>query len=198
MPGNIPYSGEKHSDNVAYFVVDFICGLPDEFEKLIAPAVCTPESYEIILSKFSKALQLWSKQQMDVNLKLKSFVYSVICEAFKDNGIKKTTAPVEEILEYIVENLRDSSLRVSSLCDRFFISESQLRRNFIKATGLSPNEYILTLRINKAKNELICTEKAIKQISVECGFSSQYYFSRCFSENTKMTPTEYRKKYYFI
>ena len=61
------------------------------------------------------------------------------------------------------------------ICGRFFISESQLRRNIKKATGLPPDEYIRRLRINRAKNELISTQWKICEISESCGFSSPYY-----------------------
>ncbi len=198
LPREIPYSGKRHTDTVSYFVLDFLCVQEGELERLGAPAVFTPQSYNRIISKFSSAVALWNRQQINALLKVKSIAYSVIGEIFEQASLPKAVTPVDEIVEYIIENLGDASMKVSGLCNRFFISESQLRRNFIKATGLTPNEYILTLRINKAKNELICTEKTIKQISLDCGFSSPYYFSRCFSESEKETPTAYRKKHAFI
>ena len=152
----------------------------------------------LIFSKFSSAVSIWNRQQIDAFLKIKSIAYSIISESFERSSVSQTVTPIDKIIEYIMENLGDLSLKVSGLCNHFFISESQLRRNFIKATGLNPNEYILTLRINNAKTELICTKKPIKQISSECGFTSPYYFSRCFSESEKMTPTAYRKQHSFI
>lgn len=169
-----------------------------EFERFAAPAVFTAENFNLMFSKFSSALALWNRQPIDISLKLKSIVYAIISGFFEQSDSPKTVTATDEIIEYIIENLGNASLKVSELCNRFFISESQLRRNFIKATGSKPNEYILALRINKAKNELICTEKTIKQISFECGFSSPYYFSRCFSDVEKETPTAYRKKHSFM
>lgn len=195
LPGNIPYKGEQLSDTVAYFVLDFVCFEDDEFVQLAAPMVFSPRNYDRLTSKFFMMTELWNKQQINVQFKLKSFAYAIISEAFELKNTKESTTTIEEISEYILENLGDVSLKVSSLCDRFFISASQLRRKFIKATGMTPNEYIRTLRINKAKKELICTEKTIVQISLECGFTSPYYFARCFSESENTTPTAYRSKH---
>jgi len=198
LPKDVPYSGIRHTDIVSYFVLDFLCAEDGEFERFGAPAVFPAGNYNRMLSKFSSALELWNRQPINVSLELKSIIYAIISTFFEQRNPPQTVTATDEIIEYIIENLGDTSLKVSELCNRFFISESQLRRNFIKATGSKPNEYILALRINKAKRELICTEKPIAQISYECGFSSPYYFSRCFSEVEKETPTAYRKKHSFM
>jgi len=195
LPGNIPYSGKKHTEKVSFFVLDFLCDAENDFEKLGAPFVASPENYDVVFSKFSKAVFHWNKREIDVNLQMKSFVYSLLCEVYKQINSENNTTPVGDILEYIVDNLGNKSLNISYLCNKFYISESQLRRNILKATGYKPNEYILTLRINSAKNELIYSYKSIKQISDECGFSSPYYFSRCFSKCTKASPKEFKKRY---
>lgn len=198
LPKDIPYSGVRHTDCASYFVLDFLCAEDGEFSRFAAPAVFTVQNYNLIFSKFSSAVSIWNRQQIDTFLKIKSIAYSIISERFERSTVSQTITPIDDIIDYIMENLGDLSLKVSGLCNRFFISKSQLCRNFIKATGLTPNKYILTLRINKAKKELICTKKSIKQISSECGFSSPYYFSRCFSEMEKETPTAYRKKHSFM
>ncbi len=198
LPKDMPYSGVRHTDCVSYFVMDFLCAEDGEFTRFAAPTVFATKNYNLTFSKFSSALDLWSRQPIDVSLKIKSIAYEIISQFFEQNNSPKTITATDEIIEYIIKNLSNPSLKVLELCSRFFISESQLRRNFIKATGSKPNEYILALKINKAKNQLICTKKAIKQIAYECGFSSPYYFSRCFSEAEKETPTAYRKKHSFM
>ena len=97
------------------------------------------------------------------------------------------------IVSYIAKNIGDSTLSVADLCRKFFISESQLRRNIQRATRLTPSEYILTLRLNRAKNELSYTDRSVMEIAARCGFASPYYFSRCFSEEMGMSPLAYRK-----
>lgn len=195
LPGNLAYSGIRHTDTVAFFVLDFKCASEREMEQLSAPFTVSSPNYELCFHKFAKLVTMWNKQPIDAVFQVKSFVYQMLCELFRTEQEKQRTTVTEEILDYVVENMVNPSLSVEELHKRFFLSESQLRRKFVKATGMTPNEYILTLRLNRAKSELIYTKKQIKQIALECGFHSQYYFSRCFSQNCGISPKEYRKKY---
>lgn len=192
LPGNIPYSGKKYSEQVSFFVIDFKTMAKNDFEKFGAPCAIKCEEYDKTLSEFSKALEIWKKQTFSTMFLLKSALYSLLGTSYPKEIKTNTTSPIEEILSYIGENISDTELSVKKICENFFISESQLRRNFHKSAGVGPNEYISTLRINKAKSELSYSEKSISAISIECGFSSQYYFSRCFHSSTGMTPSKYR------
>ena len=191
LPGNIPYSGKKLTETVAFYVVDFECFSSNEFSDVIGASVHTMPKYDVFGEKFLRVVEMWKKQHIDVNLKIKAFIYSVLSDTVTHHESGNTTS-ASKILDYICENADDPSLCVKSLCEKFFISESQLRRNIIKLTGIKPNEYILKQRINRAKNELTYTSKSIGEISISCGFSSQYYFSKCFTKHIGMTPSKYR------
>lgn len=194
LPANVPYTGKRRTDTVAFFVCDFSCDSPEAFAAFGAPAVVHASDFDRLCDRFARAIDRWETQQADVNLRLKSFLYTVLCEALQDTGAPKVT-PTEDILAYIVEHIDDPALSVSHLCKQFYASESQLRRNIRKATGLNPNEYMLRLRINKAKMLLSRSDESVKQIAAICGFSSPYYFSRCFTAQTGLSPTSYRKEH---
>lgn len=189
FPGNLPYSGKMKSSSVAFIVLDFCCLKDDELEKFGAPCVFHSGDFEKHLSMLSKCVDLWNSNALGVNFTLKSTLYSILSDI---NFETEKAKPTKNILSYIISNLANPSLNVKTLCSEFFISESQLRRNMHKDTGFSPNEYIMTLRINKAKNELLHTNKEIKQIAIECGFASPYYFSRIFSKEVGIAPSKYR------
>lgn len=193
LPANLPYSGRKLADKCAFFVLDFECTPRDAFERFPAPAVLKAENYESAVLRFFDAIKAWNEQRSDVNFKMKAYLYRLICEALRDGAVQKNTVPVDVIVEYIAENIGDPTLSVADLCRKFFISESQLRRNIQRATHLTPSEYISTLRLNRAKNELSYTDRSVKEIALRCGFASPYYFSRCFSEEMGMSPLAYRK-----
>lgn len=195
LPGHLPYSGLKKSHTVAFFVVEFECDTSTSFEEFGAPSVITLPSEGTLPSQFSDTLALWNQQPIDCALRSKAFTYALLCAAFKEEERREHTVASQEILSYIVENLHDSAITVGHLCHRFYISESQLRRNIQKATGHTPNEYILLLRLNRAKNELLRTDKPIHRISAECGFASPYYFSRRFSAQFGCSPVAWRQKH---
>jgi hypothetical protein len=75
LPGNIPYSGKKLTETVGFYVVDFECFSSNEFSNAIGATVHTTYEYNIFSEKFSKVVELWKKQHIDVNFKIKSFIY---------------------------------------------------------------------------------------------------------------------------
>lgn len=74
------------------------------------------------------------------------------------------------------------------------VGYSWFRKSFKNYTGLSPGQYYLQLKIEKAKEMLTNSEVPIKQISIELNFESTFYFSKIFKEKTGVRPTDYRKK----
>ena len=197
LPGVLPYSGKQLSDEVAFYVIDFSCVDPYGFELFGAPCTLTLSNPSRLISICEDALDAWLRQPTGVTLRLKSMLYSTLHTIVNDQHTVETSdnkrTSTAKILSYIAENIGNTELTVKHLCDKFYISESQLRRNITKETGFAPNEYIQILRINKAKSELSYTQKPIQQIAVKCGFSSPYYFSNCMTKHTGMSPSKYRK-----
>lgn len=179
LPGNVPYSGQRLTEQTGFYVLDFLCE-----EDCFAPAVL-PGHRELTVA-FDQMVKHWEKQTIDGLLKLKSFAYGVLADAAEPRA-------ADRIIDLIEQQLHDPALSVAGLCKTLYISESQLRRKVLRATGLTPNAYILTLRLNKAKKLLIYSRDSIQQVAFACGFSSPYYFSKCFTRQTGQTPTAYRR-----
>lgn len=103
---------------------------------------------------------------------------------------------VEELfrrfLTYI-EIFSGSSHNVTEYAGRLRITPKYLTEITRRKTGKSPKEMIDEVLLRRAMSNLRCSEKAIKEISIECGFSNPDYFSRFFRRMTAMTPQEYRQ-----
>ena len=82
---------------------------------------------------------------------------------------------------------------LDSLSKRFFVSKATLIYNFNKYLHCPPMDYLLMLRLSKAKEKLMNTDKSIKEISESCGFSSPNYFSLIFKRKENISPGNYRK-----
>lgn len=78
----------------------------------------------------------------------------------------------------------------SDLC----IGRVQLNRKMKAITGLKTTEYILNVRISKAKTLLETTDLTIGEVALKCGVEDVGYFSTLFRKNTGMTPSAWRKK----
>lgn len=195
IPKNMPYSGRKLTDEtVVCTVIDFETCEEDELERLDIPIVYKVSEPEMFKKLFGDILKLWNKNSYDLTLLAKAYLYRILGLIVSDmNGTKDRKK--SRLLEYISLNLDNPDLCCGSICRHFFISESTLRRDIVKTTGYTPGEYIMTQRINMAKNLLAFERnKKIKEISAECGFRSQYYFSLCFKKSTGLSPVEYRKE----
>ena len=57
----------------------------------------------------------------------------------------------------------------------------------------SPIDYLLNVRLTKAKELLLSSKKSIGEISEECGFSSANYFGLIFKQKEKLSPANYKK-----
>ena len=105
---------------------------------------------------------------------------------------KSLPTSILKILDYMAINC-DKNFTLDEISSKFFISKNTLIYNFNKHVGRSPMDYLLTVRLNKAKQLLAVTLKSISKISEECGFSSANYFGLIFKKKTGVSPLEYRK-----
>jgi AraC family transcriptional regulator len=75
------------------------------------------------------------------------------------------------------------------------LSPVQLTRRFQQQHGVSPIEYLTSLRLKKAKALLLETNDTLEQIAQQCGYENGFYFSRVFSKKMKIFPSQFRTSY---
>lgn len=83
---------------------------------------------------------------------------------------------------------------VEELLEIACMSRSSLMRTFRKATGQSPIEYLVRLRIKKAMKLLRTTNLSITEIAMQVGFHDSNYFTRQFKQANNVSPSQYRKR----
>jgi AraC-like DNA-binding protein len=104
--------------------------------------------------------------------------------------------PVESIIKDVCFMLRqnvEKNIDFKEVADTYHIGYSYFRKMFKKYTGIAPGQYLLQLKIMRAKELLTNSNMSIKEISYELGFHSIYYFSRLYKEKTGMKPSDLRK-----
>lgn len=100
---------------------------------------------------------------------------------------------LEEINEAIEKHMIDSDFNVSMLQDVIGIGGKQLYRKTKAITGRTPVEYIREMRMKRAAELLSQGKFSVSEVMYTVGFSNSSYFSKCFSKEYGMTPTEYMK-----
>ncbi len=134
--------------------------------------------------------QIFSKIMQKINIGNNNLNISSANEFFQ-NKISSTMRILNECVRYISD--KKGSVTVNQVCAEMFISPSYLRKIFSENIGISPIEFIHTIRLKQAEIMLISTEKSISDIASELGYSSAYHFSRDFSNKFGTAPSSFRK-----
>lgn len=101
---------------------------------------------------------------------------------------------VHQIQEWITEHFSDASLTLETIASANHYSSSYLRRIFKDVKHTSPTDFLMNLRIEKAKELLLDTTLPAVQICEKIGISNPKYFYSIFKKTTGYTTSEFRKK----
>ena len=99
---------------------------------------------------------------------------------------------VRHAMEYISHHYQEK-VKINELADYIGVNRSYLTSSFKKAVGCSPQEYLVNLRMEKAKNLLKNTDMPINAVAAAVGYQDQLAFSKIFKQNFTVSPKEYRK-----
>ncbi len=99
---------------------------------------------------------------------------------------------LRRVLEFIDEDV-SAELSLESLADASGYSRGHFLRMFHRATGITPHQYVIKKRLDRAIALFKRRELSLAYIAAECGFSSQAHLTRTFYEHTGVTPGEYRR-----
>jgi DNA-binding response OmpR family regulator len=100
---------------------------------------------------------------------------------------------LQKIRDLVEANLNNAEFGNAQLASQMFMSESQLFRKLKALTGNSIAIHIRSIRLQKGKELLLNTNLTITAIAYETGFSDLAYFSRTFSQEFGITPSDVRK-----
>ena len=110
---------------------------------------------------------------------------------------KKATGNVQEQIEraaaYFNENY-NTKISIDDYAESLHISTNGFIHNFKQYAGMSPAQYILSLRMVNAQSLLERTTYNIKEISEIVGYENPLYFSRVFKKEIGKSPAQYRKE----
>lgn len=179
-----------HGDKSGFFpVINFTCQKPF-CDTIVSVPLENPSAY---IKDFEKMKQL---SLFDGNKpEMMSIFYHMLYRLSSQSSVCTTIMPA---IKYIEGNYQNPDLSNTELAEQCSISEVYFRRVFAEHYGMTPKQFIIDIRINKAKQLLSEGSLKINAVAALCGFSNQYHFCRTFKEKTGRTPTEYivqNKKY---
>src|SRR5262249_12789197 len=93
--------------------------------------------------------------------------------------------------ELVQAKIQDD-LSLFDLAQSVGLSSAHFSEMFRKSTGETPHQFVLRLRVERAKTMLRALEPRVLDIAVACGFKTQQHFARVFRRMCGASPTEYR------
>ena len=130
------------------------------------------------------------------NAKMYAAFYEILALHMETNT-RNLSASKSDITENVARFIRENythTVKISELAEKNFISQSHLISLFHARYGVSPQEYLLSARIDRAKELLKNKDESIKSVALSVGIENSLYFSRLFKKKTGVTPTEFAKR----
>ena len=92
------------------------------------------------------------------------------------------------------QNISNGDLSVDDVASQLNMSRSVYFKKLKALTGLSPNEFLKSMRMKRAADLIDTNQHSIMEISMMVGINDPHYFSKCFKQYFHMTPTEWKKR----
>ena len=141
-----------------------------------------------------KELLIRLEQLIELRKKLQSrYARYAPPQPTEDPGLRIEDAFLQKVNRIIEENLQESEFGVNELCQAMALSRPQLFRKLKALTGRSIVAYLRTARLLKAREILKSGNHSISEIAFKVGFNDPLYFSRAFSQEFGLPPTDIHK-----
>ncbi|MEL6332611.1 MAG: helix-turn-helix domain-containing protein [Cyanobacteria bacterium J06633_23] len=203
MPLFVRWEGDEHCLQIR---------LTDQFIKRVAQETVEQDCDRIhLLPEFqTRNPQLESISMMLLNewqqaatngLYLDSLANILAVNLIRQHATTKVHVPIYEgglpqrqllhVLDYIDTHLAQD-IKLADLAQLLSMSQYHFSRLFKQSLGVSPYQYLLQQRVERAKHLLRHTDRLITTIALDCGFNSHSHLSKQFRQLTGVTPKVYR------
>ncbi|MBE6553248.1 MAG: helix-turn-helix domain-containing protein [Ruminococcaceae bacterium] len=139
---------------------------------------------------FTKLVEDWQTNH-SVN-QAKAAIYSILDRMEKEKTVSIENTAFASCLRYIESHYCEPTLHIGNVCKEGFISVSGLHRAFMQQFGMSPMQYVIKLRMEKALHLLAENNDSVKEIAFRCGFTDEKYFSRAIKHRYGVPPSQLR------
>ncbi len=159
--------------------------------------------YEYGLSRtltkiFEDAISIAEKKPDGFQQMLASMIMDIVAKMYIRRTYffnnKKNTTLLDAAKRLFEEDIYEK-FDVETICQQLKVNYYTLRNYFKEHTGYSPYQYLLNMKIEKAKELLKKGDLSVKEVSFALAFDSPYYFSRLFKAKTGVSPSKWANPY---
>ncbi len=161
------------------------------------PPVMRVGDFEAFHKPFLEAAALFAGQGEDYPFYAKALLYQILAltrrEARTDALVlRENSAVVTDARSFMEANYMDP-INLETLARRASMSREHFCRLFKRHVGVTPIQYLTSLRMFHAKHLLIMNKEPMEVIAARCGYQNVNYFYMAFRKHTGVTPTNYKK-----
>jgi len=200
-PSKIEEAVNMFFDYISNFTPD------DVFQSIIQLSIMLNRTFNVssLVSKEVKVTSLYNFKSLFTQIqeyetleeikKLMLTISTELAKTFENETLVKKKEVAQQVKEYIDENYSRPDITIYTLADKVNLSPNYVRLIFKEIYNISPSDYLLEVRMNKAKELLIQTDYTVKKIAELVGFSDNRYFYITFKRYTGKTAEEFRKEH---
>ncbi|MEH7254014.1 response regulator [Neobacillus niacini] len=118
----------------------------------------------------------------------------VFLKKVKRSSIQKNTNIIYNIEKYLQANF-DRDVKLQEISEQFYISREYISRKFKQEFQVNISDYLISIRMKKAKSLLKNSQLRIYEIATMIGYQDDKYFRKVFKKVEGITPNEYRAEY---
>lgn len=199
LQGRKRFEWEIENESVAirlFLPKDSLPNRPDLIEKL--NKYCSDKNVDRLLKQL---IDEYSEDNTSFMLLEGRFLEFIHCWLKFMNGddIERHFAEVPERqfkrlqdAKYLIEKFMDNPCSIRALSKKVNINECDLKRGFKKINGLSIHQYIIKIRMEKARDLILNTDRSIRDICTQIGYTNHGYFAQIYSKYFGAAPLKHR------
>lgn len=157
--------------------------------------VIVHDKNESVKKAYMSLFRIKSREDIESVLERKKILIQMILDLYRTSKEKTVASQNEVLIEKLIDRITENPCRdypIVKLASECNLSPTHFRRLFNKYTGSSPKEFILSMKISKAK-QLLSEGKSIKESAELSGFNDIFYFMRAFKKMTGITAGRFNR-----
>ena len=190
VPSNLDYSRVSKIDELIVIHFEVInCNARNiEFFKAKNP--------EVFQKLFSSILECWNHKEVGYKYKCSAIFNDILALCYLENyKPKPVESKIKKSVKYLLKHYNDCDLSIKVIAEQSFVSEVYFRKLFKAKYGISPQKYIIRLRIQHAKGLISIGYYSLKEIALMSGYTDYKYFSTEFKKQVGVSPSDYIYNY---
>ena len=153
-----------------------------------------PQQPQMLAELFQRAYAVWQKKRPGYQYQCTALLYEILSACHRQNvpaPPEPKDGKIQPALNYMLENYTNCDLTIKDISDKAFISQVYFRKLFKEIYGISPQKYLIELRINKARKLIDTGYYSLKEVAFLSGYRDYKYFSVEFKKVAGICPSDY-------